>query len=67
MEKNEITKDQAIANMVIDYLGGTSAVADMCELTTGAVSQWRTSKTGIPRPWMKFFLATNPIIEKVIG
>lgn len=40
------------ANQTIDFLGGTSAVAELCELTTGAVSQWRTN--GIPKPWRKF-------------
>lgn len=47
-------------NKIIDDLGGTSAVAEMCGLTTGAVSQWRTSKSGIPKPWLKFFKATRP-------
>lgn len=36
----------------IDFLGGTSAVAGLCDLTTGAVSQWRTN--GIPKGWMRF-------------
>jgi len=29
---------------LIDLLGGTAAVAALCEITPGAVSQWRTSK-----------------------
>jgi len=49
-----------IANHVIDSLGGTSAVAELCGLSTGAISQWRTSKFGIPKPWIKFFRATRP-------
>jgi hypothetical protein len=32
---------------LIDDLGGTSKVAEMFEVTTGAVSQWR--EDGIPR------------------
>lgn len=48
------------ANKIIDDLGGTSAVAELCELTTGAVSQWRTSVTGIPKPWIKYFAAIRP-------
>lgn len=32
---------------VIDLLGGTKAVAKICEVSPGAVSQWRGS--GIPR------------------
>lgn len=45
-------------NQLIDELGGTSKVADMCEVTTGAVSQWR--KDGIPKPWRKYFQAIRP-------
>ena len=48
------------ADQIIDGLGGTSVVARLCGLTTGAVSQWRTSPTGIPRPWVKFFEAIRP-------
>jgi len=47
-------------NKIIDSLGGTSAVAELCGITTGAVSQWRTSEHGIPKPWLKFFQATRP-------
>lgn len=51
-------------NQILDALGGTSAVAEMCGLTTGAVSQWRTSKSGIPKSWMKFFEASHPEVFK---
>lgn len=47
-------------NHIIDALGGTSVVAELCGITTGAVSQWRTSERGIPKPWIKFFKATRP-------
>lgn len=43
---------------IIDALGGTSAVADLCEVTTGAVSQWR--QDGIPRARLLFFKAIRP-------
>lgn len=43
---------------VIDALGGTSAVAELCEVTTGGVSQWRTD--GIPRARLLFLEAKNP-------
>lgn len=49
-------------NHIIDALGGTSVVAELCGITTGAVSQWRTSEHGIPKPWLKFFEATRPDI-----
>ena len=47
---------------LIDALGGTSEVARLCDLTTGAVSQWRTN--GIPRAWKKFFRLARPQIFK---
>lgn len=46
------------ANHVIDALGGTKATAELCELTLGAISQWRTS--GIPKPWQKYLKAVRP-------
>jgi len=46
------------ASELIDAIGGTSKVSEICGLTTGAVSQWRTK--GIPRPWMKFFSKAYP-------
>ena len=46
------------ASELIDAIGGTSKVADICGLTTGAISQWRTK--GIPKPWLKFFAKAYP-------
>ncbi len=45
-------------NIIIDRLGGTVKTAELCELSKGAVSQWRTN--GIPSPWLKFLRATHP-------
>lgn len=56
---------QNIANTVIDRLGGTSAVADLTELTTGAISQWRSN--GIPDPWLRLFKATHPEVFENIN
>ena len=53
------TKDE-----IIDALGGTLAVSKICGITTGAVSQWRSSPNGIPKPWLKFFMERNPEIFK---
>lgn len=47
---------------LIDALGGTSEVARLCDLTTGAVSQWRTN--GIPRAWKKYLRLAKPRIFK---
>ena len=49
---------QAEANRVIDGLGGTVAVAAMCEITTGAVSQWRDS--GLPPSRRMYFKVIRP-------
>lgn len=43
---------------LINSLGGTSVVATLCGLTTGAVSQWRTN--GIPKPWLMYFREIRP-------
>lgn len=45
-------------NTIIDSLGGTSAVAELCEISTGAVSQWR--QKGIPKPWLRLFRELHP-------
>ena len=39
-------------------MGGTSKVAEICGITTGAVSQWR--KNGIPSYRMDFFRLLRP-------
>lgn len=43
---------------LIDDLGGTSAVAELCQVTTGAVSQWR--ENGIPHARMMYLRAVRP-------
>lgn len=44
---------------LIDSLGGTGAVADLCGgITSQAVSKWR--RTGIPIPWLKFLELKRP-------
>jgi hypothetical protein len=45
-------------NKIIDNLGGTGAVAKLCGVTDGAVSQWRHN--GIPKHWRKFLELTAP-------
>lgn len=46
------------ANTIIDAFGGTSAVAGLCEVTTGAVSQWRSS--GIPPARLMYLKILRP-------
>ncbi|MGP8443159.1 hypothetical protein ACT2E5_13705 [Burkholderia vietnamiensis] len=45
-------------NVVIDRLGGTSAVARICDIKPPSVHAWRTS--GIPKPWLKFLRLAHP-------
>lgn len=46
------------ANTVIDRLGGTSAVARICECKPPSVHQWRTD--GIPKPRLQFLRLAHP-------
>lgn len=43
---------------VIDLLGGTAAVAKLCDLTDSAVSQWRNA--GISKGWRRFLMEKHP-------
>lgn len=47
-----------IACQIIDGLNGTGAVAELCEIDPGAVSQWR--KKGIPKSRLKFLRLARP-------
>ena len=53
-----IENELKIANRIIDALGGTSAVAELFEITVGGVSQWRTN--GIPKPRMQYIKLLRP-------
>lgn len=46
------------SNKIIDSLGGTNTVADMCNVTKGAVSQWR--KDGIPEARLMYLKLLRP-------
>ena len=50
------------ANKIIDDLGGTSAVAQICNVTTGAVSQWRHD--GIPEARLMYLKLLRPDVFK---
>jgi DNA-binding transcriptional regulator YdaS (Cro superfamily) len=45
------------AESIIDRLGGNAAVAELCEVTPQAVSQWRS---GIPRARLLYLRAVRP-------
>ena len=46
------------AEKIIDALGGSSAVARLCEVTPGAVSQWKYD--GIPRARLMYLKLVRP-------
>lgn len=52
------------ASEIIDALGGTTKVAKLCDVRPAAVSQWRTSKGGIPKPQLRFLRLAKPAIFK---
>lgn len=43
---------------IIDNLGGTSKVAEICEIKPASVSEWR--QKGIPKAWKKYFQLARP-------
>lgn len=45
-------------NKIIDLLGGTNAVAKLCEIKPGSVSDWR--KYGIPKARLMFLKLIRP-------
>lgn len=50
-------QEQAIS--IIDRLGGTTAAAELCEVTPSAVSQWKGAK-GIPKQQLRFLKVARP-------
>jgi len=46
------------ASKIIDELGGTTAVAELCKVTPQAVSQWR--EDGIPPARLMFIKVVRP-------
>lgn len=43
---------------VIDAMGGTGSVAELCDLSDSAISQWRSK--GIPKPWQRYLRLARP-------
>jgi hypothetical protein len=46
------------SDRIIDALGGTNKVAEICDLTAGAISQWRNN--GIPPGWLAYLKSAYP-------
>lgn len=53
------------ANKIIDRIGGTSAVAELCDISRQAVSQWRHN--GIPKATLKFLRLARPKVFKALA
>lgn len=51
-------------NEIIDALGGTFRVAELCEVRPPSVSDWR--KYGIPRARMMFLRVAKPEVFKAL-
>jgi hypothetical protein len=51
-------------NKIIDALGGTNSVAELCKVSAQAVSQWRTD--GIPQARLMFLELAKPEIFKAV-
>lgn len=49
---------------IIDALGGSSKVAELCEVTVGAVSQWRDD--GIPKARLMFLKLARPDVFEAL-
>lgn len=49
---------------IIDALGGTSRVAELCEVRPPSVSDWR--KHGIPKARMMFLRAVRPEVFEIL-
>jgi hypothetical protein len=53
------TQIEITASDIIDALGGTGRVAEMCEITAPSVSEWR-AENHIPRARIKYLRLLHP-------
>lgn len=53
------------AGKIIDNLGGTNAVARLCEIQPASVSQWRSD--GIPPARLMFLKLARPDVFEKLG
>lgn len=53
------------ANKIIDDLGGTSVVAELCKVQPPSVSEWRTR--GIPSARLMYLQAIRPDVFEKVG
>lgn len=50
--------DAKEAQRVIENLGGTLAVAELCEIRGPSVSEWK--RNGLPKGWRAFLFLKHP-------
>lgn len=50
-----------IATKIIEALGGTVKVAELCDISAAAVSQWKTN--GIPKPQLRYLKLRFPKLD----
>lgn len=53
-----MTEETIPAERVIEAFGGNAKVAKLCDITPGAVSQWKHN--GIPKAQLNFLKAKRP-------
>jgi hypothetical protein len=58
MDTKDQVEAQALANQVIDDLGGTAKTAILCDTSESAVSQWRVN--GIPGVRLMYLKLARP-------
>lgn len=54
----KMTEENISPERVIEALGGPSKIAELCEISRSAVSQWKDN--GIPKAQLKFLKAVRP-------
>lgn len=60
-----MANDQVDSRKLIKLLGGVSRVAEMWDVTRGAVSQW--NKNGVPGDFIKFLRVARPDVIQKLG
>lgn len=57
-----VTEDRHADSALIDRMGGTVAVARLCEVRPQAVTQWR--RAGIPHPRRMYLAVMRPDVVR---
>lgn len=60
-----MAKAQVDSHKLLKLLGGNARVAELWDVTPGAVSQWHVN--GVPGDFIKFLRAARPDVIKKLG